>query len=331
MELTFLGTSAGVPTRHRNVTALALQPEQVRQWMLVDCGEGTQHRLLRCPLSVARLGLILITHLHGDHCYGLPGLLASRAMTTLSPEYQALTIIGPKGLKAMLEAVMLHSQLTLDFPLEIIELSDNGGAQSWQNHTITAIPLKHNITSFAFHIQEPDFPGAFDKSLAIADGIPEGPLFGRLKNRETLTLDDGRIVSGASYCLPDTPGRIVIIAGDNEDPKRLASYLKGCDLLVHEATYTEEVYQQLAVKIQHSTAAKVAKTCADTALPNLILTHFSPRYQTIKGATTRNSRSLSEVEQEARRFFTGTLFLANDFDTFLLDRTKALSLRNKQR
>ena len=145
MELTFLGTSAGVPTRHRNVTALALQPEQMRPWILVDCGEGTQHRLLRCPLSVAKLGLILITHLHGDHCYGLPGLLASRAMTTLAREHQSLTLIGPKGLKAMLEAIMHYSQLSLNFPLEIIELPDHGGEYHWHNHGIKAIPLKHNI------------------------------------------------------------------------------------------------------------------------------------------------------------------------------------------
>lgn len=330
MKLTFLGTSAGVPTRHRNVTALALQPEQVRSWILIDCGEGTQHRLLRCPLSTTRLGLVLITHLHGDHCYGLPGLLASRTMTTLPREHQSLTLIGPKGLKGMLETIMHYSRLSLNFPLDIIELPDHGGEYDWYNHGIEAIPLKHNITSFAYCIREPAFPGPFDKSLAMADGIPEGPLYGQLKNKETVTLKDGRTVSGATYCLPETPGRTVIIGGDNKEPGLLQPCLQDCDLLVHEATYTENIYRKLAVDVQHSTAARVAQVCAATPLPNLILTHFSPRYQAVSDGTP-NRRSLEETRQEARRFFTGTLFLANDFDTFLLARTKVLSLHRQQR
>ena len=318
MELTFLGTSAGVPTRHRNVTALALQPEQLRPWILVDCGEGTQHRLLRCPLSVAKLGLILITHLHGDHCYGLPGLLASRAMVTLAREHQALTLIGPTGLKAMLEAIMHYSQLSLNFPLDIIELPEQGGEHYWHDHAIKAIPLKHSITSFAYQIKEPDFPGSFDKSLAIADGIPEGPVYGRLKQRESFTLDDGRFVNGADYCKPDMPGRTIVIAGDNEQPALLEPYLPDCQLLVHEATYTEAVFNQLAVRVQHSTAASVGLSSARTGLNNLILTHFSPRY--VNSNNAHGKHALDEIRLEAARYFKNTLFLANDFDQYVLTR-----------
>ncbi|GAA4652136.1 ribonuclease Z [Kistimonas scapharcae] len=318
MELTFLGTSAGVPTRHRNVTALALQPEQARPWILVDCGEGTQHRLLRCPLSVAKLGLILITHLHGDHCYGLPGLLASRAMATLAREHQSLTLIGPKGLKAMLEAIMHYSQLSLNFPLEIIELPEHGGEHHWHNHGIEAIPLKHNITSFAYQIKEPDFPGSFDKLLAIADGIPEGPVYGRLKQRDSFVLNDGRFVNGADYCRPDMPGRTVIIAGDNEQPALLEPYLSNCQLLVHEATYTESVFNQLTVRVQHSTAASVGSSSTKAGLKNLILTHFSPRYA--NSDKVHDKHSLDEIRLEAEQYFKNTLFLANDFDQYVLTR-----------
>ncbi|WP_366941568.1 MBL fold metallo-hydrolase [uncultured Kushneria sp.] len=112
MQLRFLGTSAGVPTRTRNVSALALIPERQRRWYLIDCGEGIQHQLMHTPLSLARLEAVLITHIHGDHCYGLPGLLASASM---AGRRAALTVVGPRAVRDYLEALKATTGLHLGF------------------------------------------------------------------------------------------------------------------------------------------------------------------------------------------------------------------------
>ncbi len=140
LKLTFLGTSAGVPTKQRNVTALAIeclnphtsgvqqgsrqqnnQNKKSRPWLLIDCGEGTQQQLLHTKLSLHQLTAICITHVHGDHCYGLPGLLASAAM---SGRREPLTLIAPKAISALLDAFILHTELYLPFTLNFVSIED---------------------------------------------------------------------------------------------------------------------------------------------------------------------------------------------------------------
>ncbi|MGP5176966.1 MULTISPECIES: MBL fold metallo-hydrolase [Psychrobacter] len=135
LKLTFLGTSAGVPTKQRNVTALAIeclnphisgsqqgsQNKKSRPWLLIDCGEGTQQQLLHTKLSLRQLTAICITHVHGDHCYGLPGLLASAAM---SGRREPLTLIAPKAISALLDAFILHTELYLPFTLNFASIED---------------------------------------------------------------------------------------------------------------------------------------------------------------------------------------------------------------
>jgi ribonuclease Z len=143
MHLTFLGTSSGAPTRQRNVSATAIQPERGRQWVLVDCGEATQHQLLRTRLSPLQLQAILITHVHGDHCYGLPGLLAS---CQLNGRTAPLTLVGPAAVWRYLQAVIEHTELRIDYPLEFVEVSrtlelERGG------FSIMATELSHRTES----------------------------------------------------------------------------------------------------------------------------------------------------------------------------------------
>lgn len=309
VEVTFLGTSSGTPTKDRNVTAVALR--NGRSWDLFDCGEATQHQLLHVNLSLPRLRRIFISHLHGDHCYGLFGLLGSRAM---SGGRTPLDIFGPLGLEKMVRTVLDLSSSHVDYPLRFHELDERGGRVVHEDTTIDAVPLDHRVTSFAWWIQEPDRPGEFDAERAVELGVQPGPDFARLHQGHAVVSTDGRSISPEDVVGPERRGRSMVIAGDNRDPQRLLSHTGGLDLLVHEATYTEDVVASIGEDYGHSTAHRVGVAAADAGVSNVVLTHFSPRY----GSSSRASRSVQELYDEAAASYRGGLFLAEDFARYEL-------------
>lgn len=314
MKITFLGTSAGIPTKRRNVTAIAVQPSsQHKGWWLIDCGEGTQHQLLHTPFSINQLTTILITHLHGDHCYGLPGLLATRALQGGS-QNQPLTLIGPTGIKPLIEGICLHTQLYLNFPLNIIEIAEPTSFTIDQ-HQVDAIEMDHNITSYGYLISPPDIPGHLDVSKASALGIPPGPIYQQLKQGKIVTLEDGRKIDGQTLLSPSKPAPKVLIAGDNANPQRLLPWLTSASLLIHESTLTEPEKQRLSATIHHSTAAAVAQVANEAKLNHLILTHFSARYGE---PNSRSKLTLNDIQQEACEYYNGNLQLAQDWQQYTL-------------
>ena len=309
MELTFLGTSAGTPTSTRNVSGLALRIGG--RWDLFDCGEATQHRLMHTALTLPRLRRVFISHLHGDHCFGLFGLLGSRSMNA---SQAPLTVYGPHGLSSMLETVLDASSTHLSFPLDVREIGPDGGRLIDDSEiTVDAVPLRHRVTSFAWWMREQPRPGRFDIAAAHAAGVPEGPLFGRLQRGEAVELADGRRVGPDGVLGSARRGRSIVIAGDNSDPVALFDHTGGADVVVHEATYTEPVLAVLGDDHGHSTAARVAIAAEQAGVTNLILTHFSLRYADAT-ATGSTSHTITEVGDEARRSFHGGLHLARDFD-----------------
>lgn len=313
MKLTFLGTSAGCPTKTRNVSAVAVSFDQRSDWVLIDCGEATQHQLLRVPLSLARLSRIFITHLHGDHCYGLPGLLGTRTMQGIG---SPLEITGPKGLKAYLSSVLKVTGQHVSYPLRLIELDGPGTFLESELESVAAVPVAHDIPCFAFVFREADKTGAFRVDQARALGVPEGPLFGRLKRGEIVTLENGRRIDGSTLVGPPTRGRRILICGDNDQPAILHDHLADIDLLVHEATFTEKTKAAIQHSVRHATADRVARAAQAAGVPNLILTHFSPRYP--NHSPSAELESLDDLKAEATARFSGRLFLARDFDQFIL-------------
>ncbi|BDY12038.1 ribonuclease Z [Hydrogenimonas cancrithermarum] len=299
-KIIFLGTSAGVPTRNRNVSALALQPENSKAWMLFDCGEGTQHQLLKTSLSAYNLSRIFITHLHGDHVYGLCGLLASKGMQRAE---MPLEIYGPPGIKEMLETVMKFSQLNLPFDLKIFEISKDT-TMRFEGMRIVVVELSHSITSYGFVVIFDDTPGRFDIEKAKALGIPEGPLYSKLKRGETVKLPDGRSIDGRDLVGVPKKGRRIAIGGDNDDPL-LFSPFAPYDLMIHEATYTQYDFDHLPRKFKHTTAKQLAEAAQKMGVEWLILNHISPRYDK-KGR-------VSELVEEAKRHFDGNVEVAYDF------------------
>lgn len=306
MELYFLGTGAGMPTRKRNVTSVALNltAERGTLW-LFDAGEGTQHQMLSSPLKPGKLEHVYITHLHGDHLYGLPGLLSSRS-------YQGgespLTVFGPPGIRRYLETVLELSGTHLEYEVRIHEIEE-GLLWADEQFEVSALKLEHRIDSYGYRIRELDTAGALDSAKLAADKVPPGPLYAKLKNGETVTLPDGRTIRGADYVGAPICGRTVAIFGDTRPCPNELELARDCDVIVHEATYMHERVEN-AMKYYHSTATQAANVALQANARTLIMTHLSSRYQ------DENAHHLLE---EARTIFPNS-HVAEDFWSYAVPR-----------
>lgn len=303
MQLTFLGTSAGVPTRTRNVTAMLLNlqhPTQPGLW-LFDCGEGTQHQLLHTPFNPGKIDRIFISHLHGDHLFGLPGLICSRSMAGSA---QPLTLYGPTGLKEFVETTLRLSGSWTDFPLTVVEISA-GEILDDGLRKVTAYPLNHPVECYGFRVEEHDKPGALDAKRLIADGVPFGPLFQKLKAGERITLADGRIIDGADYLAPAIPGKKIAIFGDTAPCEAALALARDVDLMVHEATL-EAAMAEKANSRGHSSSVQTAQLALAANARRLIITHVSSRY---------DAEGCRRLLAECQNHF-ANCELAEDFATF---------------
>lgn len=334
IEFTFLGTSSGVPTKCRNVSALAIRASGEKSWYLVDCGEGTQHQILHLPYSLVQLSAIFITHVHGDHCYGLPGLLASASMAGRS---EPLTIIAPAGVEEFVRTTMRLTDAHMSYSLNFLAVESlvwhNQGSPSapmlegmfkCSRFNVRAVALSHRVPSYAYVFDQIPAATALDVEKLHADEVPRGPLWGAIARGEALVLEDGRQLNADDYHLaPKQPLR-VIVGGDNDTPQLLQDVAKQAHVLIHEATYTQAVCERVGPAPQHSSAAKVAQFAQQVQLSNLVLTHFSARYH---HPDVAKAESILEVHAEAAHHFQGTLFLANDFDHFSLNAEGVLTLQ----
>lgn len=309
MEIYFLGTNAGVPTIQRNVTSVALRlMEERRSFWMFDCGEGTQHQVLRSPLRLGKLEKLFITHLHGDHLFGLPGLLSSRG-------YQGgtapLTVYGPPGLKAFLDVSLSVSQSRIPYKLEIVE---HTGGLIFEDDTfkVEAGLLEHRIDSYGYRVTEKDSAGSLNTELLLRYGLKPGPLYGRLKKGEDITTEDGTVVRAAEVICEPKKGRIVTVLGDTRPCPGSLPLALGADLIIHEATFAHDL-ADMAYQYHHSTAAQAAELASQAGGRELLLTHFSSRYVT--------QEDLAPLLAEAQAIFPQTL-LAEEFCTFPVYRRK---------
>jgi ribonuclease Z len=321
MQIQFLGTASGTPTKSRNVSALALRSLASRRWSLVDCGEGTQHRILHTSLSLASLEAIFITHIHGDHCYGMPGLLASAGMLNRT---EPLWIVGSPAVRAFVESALSTTGLQLPYALEFvnIEAGDMATISVLKEFEVRATPLSHRVPCHAYSFTEKNLPNKLDIDRLKQDGIPPGPLWGRIQEGRDVRLPDGRSLSASHYLRTPGKPRRIIIAGDNDTPGLLTDEARTAEVVVHESTYTEQALNKIGAGPQHSSALRVARWAETAEVANLVLTHFSPRYLEQKAGVS----ALAEVEAEARSQYSGRLFLANDLERYVLDKHGELHL-----
>ncbi|WP_263139078.1 ribonuclease Z [Pseudomonas sp. RIT-PI-AD] len=311
MDLLFLGTSSGTPTRARNVSGLALLEAAGKGWHLVDCGEATQHQVLRTPLSLQALRAIHITHVHGDHCFGLPGLLASAGLLGRT---RALPIVAPRGIEEWVRASLRMSHAHLPFALDF-QATEGLGEWRHDDLRVEAVALSHRVPSYAYRFTEARPDPLLDIARLERDGVPRGPLWGQLA-RGLDVVHEGRPLRAEDYQRCTRPPRCVVIAGDNDRPDLLGDACQGAHVLVHEATYTRAVAEDARADYGHSSAARVAAFAESVGLPNLVLTHFSARYQ----ADPRRTPCIDDIRAEAAAAYPGRLFLAEDFLRLRLDK-----------
>ena len=307
MEFVFLGTGAGVPSKGRNVSAIALQllEERSETW-LFDCGEATQHQILHTSVRPRRIAKIFITHLHGDHIFGLPGLLGSRSFQGGTT---SLTVYGPKGIKQFIEVALSVSTTHVKYPLEIVEITEEGIVFEDEQFYVETKRLSHGIECFGYRIVEKDIQGHLLVEKLLEAGVKPGPLFKRLKDGEVVELDDGRILNGKDFIGPPQKGRIITILGDTRYCEASKCLAQDADVLVHEATFAAADEEQ-AHDYFHSTTEQAARIALQANVKRLILTHVSSRYQ---GDTYK------ELVQEAQSLFTNTE-IAMDLKCFPVER-----------
>ncbi|MGJ3249190.1 MAG: ribonuclease Z [Elainellaceae cyanobacterium] len=314
MQLTFLGTSSGVPTRSRNVSSIALRLPQRSEVWLFDCGEGTQHQILRSDLRVSQITRIFVTHMHGDHIYGLMGLLASCG---LAGNPSRIDVYGPPKLEDYLKACSRYSQTHFSYPLKVHTVKP-GLVFEDDEFTVHCDALTHRVPAFGYRIAEKDKPGRFDVKRADAMGIPPGPIYGRLKRGEVITLPDGRRINGADLCGPIQMGRKFVYCTDTIYCDSAVDLAADADVLVHEATFSHQD-AELAYQRLHSTSTMAAQVALAGRVKQLIMTHFSPRY------APGNAIALDDLLTEARAIFPNT-GMARDFLTYDIPRREANEL-----
>lgn len=308
MQITFLGTSSGVPTRARNVSSIALRLPQRAEIWLFDCGEGTQHQFLRSDLKVSQISRIFITHLHGDHIFGLTGLLASCG---LAGNAKRIDIYGPAGLSDYLQACVRYSQTHFSYPVKVHTIQP-GMIFEDEEYQVVCGYLKHRVTAFGYRIIEKDKPGRFNVEKAQQLGIPPGPIYAQLKQGKTVTLPDGRIVRGSELCGEPQIGRKFVYCTDTVFCDGAVELAQDADVLVHEATFAHQD-AEMAFQRLHSTSTMAAQVALSAGVKQLIMTHFSPRY------APGNSIVLDDLLKEARAIFPNTE-MAYDFLTYEIPR-----------
>ncbi|HHY73134.1 MAG TPA: ribonuclease Z [Bacillus bacterium] len=306
MELIFLGTGAGVPAKERNVSAIALDlPQERGTTWLFDCGEATQHQILHTAIKPRKIEKIFITHLHGDHIFGLPGLLGSRSFQDGTSQ---LTIYGPKGIKEYVEVSLKVSSTHLKYPLEIVEIEE-GIIFEDNQFIVEAGKLEHGIQSFGYRIIEKDSRGALQVDKLKELGISPGPIYQRIKAGEQITLNDGTKINGADFVGQDKPGRKLAILGDTRYTKKAVALASDVDLLVHEATFGKED-GTIAHDYFHSTNIQAAQVAKEANVKMLILTHISSRYQ---------GNDSNELLDDAREVFQNVC-IASDLCKYKVER-----------
>lgn len=294
LRLTFLGTSAAMPTLHRNVSGLAVKADS--DLLLFDCGEGSQRQMIRFGTGFA-VDAVFFTHFHADHYLGIIGFLRTLGM---GGREQPLTLYGPPSARRVLDAAIHLGVERLAFPVDVQELRD-GEFVRRKGYQVRAMKVDHRVNALGYVIEEDTRPGRFDAEAAKRLGVPHGPDFGKLQKGQAVTLADGTVVKPEQVLGVARAGRRVVISGDTRPCPSVVAASKEADLLVHEATFSDDE-QARALETRHSTAREAARVAKEAGARRLVLTHLSSRHDV-------DPRPLVE---QARQEYAGPVDVAYD-------------------
>jgi ribonuclease Z len=298
LRITFLGTSGAVPTVARAPSAIHVNREG--ESFLWDCGEGTQRQMMRFNTGFD-LSHLFITHVHGDHVLGIPGLVQSM---DFNDREEALAIHGPPGSRRHIRSLVHVAGNEPSFPVRINEVSPGSVALSREAFEIRTFETEHRTSSVGYALVEAERKGRFDREKAEEElDIPPGPAYGKLHEGESVELDDGRVIHPEQVVGDPRPGRRVVYTGDTRPVSATTEAAADADLLIHDSTFTDEARDR-ARSTGHTTAREAGELAADANAKRLALTHISSRHAT----------DAEKLLAEARSVFDGEVFLPDDGD-----------------
>jgi len=271
MKLVFLGTSAAQPTENRGLSCICLEREG--EILMFDAGESAQISYLKSGLGWNKKMKIFVTHMHGDHCIGILGLLQTM---TMQHRTETLEIYGPKGIDEFISANIKILNFGLSFPI-LISIITEGKILETKFYSIYVCKASHSIPAFSYKFEEKDKPGRFNLEKARELGIPEGHLWNKLQNGEEIEID-GKVLRPDQVLGEKRPGKKIGISGDTMPTRELEKFFESCDYLVFDSTFLDEIKEK-AMETCHSTAKQAALLAKNANVKNLILTHFSARYK----------------------------------------------------
>lgn len=271
MKLVFLGTSAAQPTEDRALSCICLEREG--EVLMFDAGEGAQVSYLKSGLGWNKKMKIFVTHMHGDHCIGILGLLQTM---TLQHRTESIEIYGPDGIEQFIGENIRILQFGLSFPV-IITAVNPGLVCEEKSYLVYAQKAEHSVLAFSYRFEEKDKPGKFDRETAIRLEIPEGPLWHDLQTGKEVKIGDN-IFSPSQVVGEKRPGKKIGISGDTRPTKLLEEFFKNCDYLSFDCTFSDTLRDK-AIDTNHSTAKEAATLAKNANVANLILTHFSARHK----------------------------------------------------
>jgi ribonuclease Z len=293
----FLGTGGAVPSVQRNTSAVLVRREGER--LLFDCGEGTQRQMMRFGTGFA-VSHLFVSHLHGDHVLGIPGFLQT---TGFNDRDAPIAIHVPNGKRRAMRNLLDGTATRPSFPVRIREVGPGDVAYRAAEFEVRAFATEHRTRSVGYALVEDDRKGRFDRERAEELGVSPGPLFSRLHEGEDVELDDGTVVRSEQVVGDPRPGRRFVYTGDTRPIDAIAEAADGADLLVHDATFTDDDADR-AAHTGHSTAREAAEIASEAGAKRLALTHVSSRY----------AGHVTPLEEEAREVFAGQAFVPDDGD-----------------
>ncbi len=294
MKIIFLGTGGSMPTKERGLTSIAIRLNG--KVLLFDAGEGTQRQMTRTKISPMKIDNIFITHFHGDHFLGIPGLV--QTMSLMDRE-RDLKIYGPVGTEDKISMLLQIPIYDLKFDVKIKDLEPREKLKK-EGFSIETAELDHSIPGLAYALIEDERAGKFYPEKAKELGIEPGPKYSRLQNGEKVKLSDDRVIKPQQVMGPPRPGRKVVYADDTRPSKKITKLAKNADVLIHDGTFAADLKKEAKIG-GHSTVEDAAKIAKKAKAEKLILTHISPRYSEV-----------SELEKQAQEIFPKTIF-AEDF------------------
>ncbi len=301
VRVTFIGTGAGMPTAERGTPAVLLDYDG--EHVLLDCGEGTQRAMQQLGFSLCRRMRVFITHLHGDHVFGMPGMI--QTMNLLN-RIHPLEVYGPPGLKEFLEETTFSTMSEPVFPIAVHEVTQ-GRVMECRSYKVTGAWADHSVPNMAYRFEFGMSCGKFKRAKAKALGIPEGPLRSELKAGRSVILADGSSVDPEEVLGDPLPGISVVYTGDTRRCESIVKLAERADLLIHESTFGSEL-AEYAAEQGHSTASDAASVAKEAGAAKLILTHLSARYP-----------DAETLACEAKKIFKGSQ-VAKDFANYVLKR-----------